>query len=1055
MSTGQAAGAVIGAVIGSFTPVGPVVGAQIGATIGGLLDPPKGPTVSGPRISDLSWQQSSYGANIPRVYGTVALSGNVVWLEHNKLKEVVKKKKSGGKGGGGGTTTKTYTYFATFALMLCQGEVAGVRRIWCGDKLLYNAGSDDVETIVASNKKAKGWKLYRGTDDQLPDPRYEADVGVGNAPAFRGYTYIVFNDFALADYSNTLQAAQFKVELQGVRSTSIQVIGRSDVSSSPVTGNIFHEQVQYQTFDNGYFTVTSSNISTGQILIQDQGFSKPIRLRAMGNGMSPPFISNFAKIDIDSFVVSGFSGGQNYIQCDDRYFYNPENFQKRLVKKGNLYVLFLGAFIEIGLPLTAAGPSPSLIKRTDVNIIDACISDYGEIITIQYLSGRYVVVIYNDQLVELRRFDSDYLNANSSIDQAGFGIYYSQGSIIVFNGQLLRRVFYFDDQGNSRGNYYELTIAMIGPRNGLGVEAGIVFNGYSALFYNTETHTGYFVNFNALAALGGDQVPLGEILSTECSLSELINPADVDTSLTTSTVTGYRVSGGAIRSVIEPLQGAYPFDVVPSGYKIKFVPRGQSPVVTIPWEDLAAANGDEIGDSLPYSREMDSQLPQKVTITALSSTREYGAATQSYERLNTSAVNVEQRDIPLVLSDDEIAQMSEKLLFLRWLERDDFDFSLPPTYQALEPADVVTVNAKFGTFELRITEINYEADGRLTCKAKANSAPLYTSRAVGAPGPGPSGSIGLDGPTFMVLVDGPMVYEDLQNTTGFSTAATGYTDGWPGGVLVRSNDDGQTWTELQGYDAPGTIGTARNVLAINSGALFDLGSSLTVDLMSGELESVTEEQMLNGANIAYYGADGRWEVVRFQNAALQADGSYVLTKLIRGDRGTEWATGLHQAGDTFVMADDPDNAFVGSPVESIGLQRLYRAVTSGASIDEAADQAFTYRGVNLKPLSPSYPFGSRNTGGDLAASWTRRSRMSSSWWVTGVASPVGEATEAYSIDVMSGSTVKRTIPSTTPAITYTAADQTIDFGSPQSAITLRIYQLSATVGRGYPLEVTL
>lgn len=75
--------------------------------------------------------------------------------------------------------------------------------------------------------------------------------------------------------------------------------------------------------------------------------------------------------------------------------------------------------------------------------------------------------------------------------------------------------------------------------------------------------------------------------------------------------------------------------------------------------------------------------------------------------------------------------------------------------------------------------------------------------------------------------------------------------------------------------------------------------------------------------------------------------------------------------------------------------------------------------------------------------------------MTGVASPVGEASESYEIDVMSGSTVKRTIPSATPVITYTAADQTSDFGSPQSAITLRIYQLSATVGRGYPLEVTL
>ncbi|MCY1309815.1 hypothetical protein D9M70_599440 [compost metagenome] len=69
--------------------------------------------------------------------------------------------------------------------------------------------------------------------------------------------------------------------------------------------------------------------------------------------------------------------------------------------------------------------------------------------------------------------------------------------------------------------------------------------------------------------------------------------------------------------------------------------------------------------------------------------------------------------------------------------------------------------------------------------------------------------------------------------------------------------------------------------------------------------------------------------------------------------------------------------------------------------------------------------------------------------------PVGEASEAYEIDVMSGSTVKRTISVTSPSFSYSAANQTTDFGSPQASITFRIFQMSQTVGRGYPLEVTL
>lgn len=1060
MSVGQAAGTVIGATIGFFVggPAGAFYGAQIGYAAGTYLDPPKGPTVQGPRISDLSWQQSSYGANIPRVYGTVALAGNVVWLEHNKLKEVVKKKKSGGKGGGGGTTTKTYTYFATFALMLCQGEVAGVRRIWCGDKLIYNAGSDDLETIVASNQKAKGWKLYRGTDDQLPDPRYEADVGVGNAPAFRGYTYITFYDFALADYSNTLQAAQFKVEVvQYQEDTAPQIRSQYQL---PAPLNTYQATGMYanQWGEMSVFKCTSPTLLTD---LSAQAFKTSLN---GGSRRGPVIILN------NQPYMQGWAASERAVLTDPSGHLTVVNGSGEQLSLWDIQATWNNS--RIYLPggteylmrwqnnaaantteiyrkdQSLTNTTPSLISTTDASSPHGRIYDIFICPTCIYaLTYSKQVVCYDFEFNELWSQDlssqSDLgTGRNGSGDDSILRTEDDEFILIRTNGMFWKV---------SQGGFSYLGEAVDFPINydGLGGDAvvGGVWVNYSANA-NTVSNIQVFPSVSPLPTLA-------EIVQSECALSALIGIGDLDTSLLTTEVRGYRVSGGTIRSVIEPLQGAYPFDVVPSGYKIKFVPRGQAPVVTIPWEDLAAANGDEIGDSLPYSREMDSQLPQKVTITALSSTREYGSATQAYERLNTSAVNIEQRDIPLVLSDDEIAQMAEKLLFLRWLERDDFSYSLPPTYLALEPADVVTVQAKFGTFELRQTEVNYEDDGRLTCKAKANSAPLYTSHAVGAPGPGPDGTIPLGGATDVFLVDGPMIYETLQNDPGFSTAAMGYTEGWPGGVLVRSADSGQTWNDLQGYDGKGTVGTVRKALAVNSCALFDLGSSMQVDLLDGELESVTEAQMLGGQNIALYGADQRWEVIRFQNAALQSDGSYILTKLVRGDKGTEWATGLHQDSDLFILAEDPDNAFVGMPIESIGIQNLYRAVTLGDTIDSADSQAFTYRGVNLKPLSPAYPFGSRNSGGDLAVSWTRRSRFSSSWWMTGVPAPVGESVEFYEIDVMSGSTVKRKITSTTPAITYTAADQTMDFGSPQSEITLRIYQLSSTVGRGYPLEVTL
>jgi hypothetical protein len=54
--------------------------------------------------------------------------------------------------------------------------------------------------------------------------------------------------------------------------------------------------------------------------------------------------------------------------------------------------------------------------------------------------------------------------------------------------------------------------------------------------------------------------------------------------------------------------------------------------------------------------------------------------------------------------------------------------------------------------------------------------------------------------------------------------------------------------------------------------------------------------------------------------------------------------------------------------------------------------------------------------------------------------------------------VKRVLNATTTSAVYTAADQTADWGAPLGhgdTLTVRIFQLSALVGRGAPKAVTL
>lgn len=78
-------------------------------------------------------------------------------------------------------------------------------------------------------------------------------------------------------------------------------------------------------------------------------------------------------------------------------------------------------------------------------------------------------------------------------------------------------------------------------------------------------------------------------------------------------------------------------------------------------------------------------------------------------------------------------------------------------------------------------------------------------------------------------------------------------------------------------------------------------------------------------------------------------------------------------------------------------------------------------------------------------------------WLNGSGTvPLGEETEAYEVDILNGSgAVVRTIEVTSPTATYTAAEQTTDFGSTQSAVTVRVYQLNAQIDRGFYNEETL
>jgi hypothetical protein len=92
--------------------------------------------------------------------------------------------------------------------------------------------------------------------------------------------------------------------------------------------------------------------------------------------------------------------------------------------------------------------------------------------------------------------------------------------------------------------------------------------------------------------------------------------------------------------------------------------------------------------------------------------------------------------------------------------------------------------------------------------------------------------------------------------------------------------------------------------------------------------------------------------------------------------------------------------------------------------------------------------------GDIVISWKRRTRIGGDSWEQPEV-PLGEDSENYEIDIFSGTTVVRTLQSSTPQATYTLPQQTTDFGGQQWSVNVAVYQLSAVFGRGAERKATL
>ncbi len=198
---GQIFSSVGGAIGGGIlSTVGRIAGRQLGSYLEKSMIEPDEYYRQHKYLDNMYLESFAGGRPIPMIFGYGRLPGNMIWAL--PLREIMHSKETVKKHPGTDIPRVIYhdnnfTYYATFALAICKGEIADISRVWINNELV--------------DLSKYRFRLHKGSNEQMPDPLIEATNGVGKTPAFRGIAYIVFDNLPLEEFANRVPNFSFEV----------------------------------------------------------------------------------------------------------------------------------------------------------------------------------------------------------------------------------------------------------------------------------------------------------------------------------------------------------------------------------------------------------------------------------------------------------------------------------------------------------------------------------------------------------------------------------------------------------------------------------------------------------------------------------------------------------------------------------------------------------------------------------------------------------------------------------------------------------------------------
>jgi hypothetical protein len=993
MSAGSAL-TVVGQVAGYALggPIGGAIGGMIGGTIGGAIDGPVRNQQA--MISDLGALKIDYGSTIPRMHGRYRFP--VVPNIWSSTKRAIEHEEEVDSKGGPSAVNATYTYEQDW-WCLAPLNATGFARVWVNKKLIYSVlqGTDDA-TIDASLNTA-AWVdigFMDGAADQQPWSIYEAAVGAENAIAYRHRPSLWIEGL---DLGASGQPPLIEVEFYTSGSGSAQSSGRFAGANSGVgLEPLFPDDLIVEAGMALFLVVTHTGI----------GHTCTVGGGSWGNQIVTETQSDStARVRVFNRVADGTIGD------------------------AAMGIVISGTEEAMWTIIAVEGPDDSFFPLN--TRADGGLEGGGGInppgLTMTGATNWLMFAIASVRIGNLPYYaGGGIISIPAGYDPISH-LNYARGA----NSQVVTSVAYKhveNMESENPGGFGE---------SGSGGECALVFG----------------IEF---AVAGGgitiDTVDLEDVARNEALLewtgeTGALTDDDIDfTAFAGTEVTGIAFAGSP-REALAQLSDDY-FLLWACSDKLYGRRRGEDPVKTIPYDETGAGVGRSADPFTGLERGNDLEVALQVAYTSPNLLRDYEPGTESSDTLVGVSKEVRKFNSPSVFSPTEQKGRSQTINDDSRVAAHTGKISLDDRHVDLEPSDVVSVYDDEGNlYRLLLLRETY-ADGAREFDVRLDDP--HALQPVGVTTEIDDRAISVVTPpdSEMILMDAPAL-DDSSDYAGPLIAVSGEGE-WPGAKIVKSADDATFSGVATVISSSVTGAIVTPPVDWTGGNLFDRESVMRVRVI-GTLTSSTREAVLGSTTTNLIGIVHPTlftiEAIQFVNADLVEEGIYDLSMLLRGRYGTEQNAHDHAVDHEVVLLNSSGKAKPASSTGEIGATRYYKPVTLGRAVDSVLSEAFVDNGVAKKPYAVAHLRSVDNGDGTHDLTWSRRSRLACRFMgPLGSSIPLGEDSESYAVDVVDGSDVvqsTQTVSAATATVTATAG------------WTARVYQVSATVGRGYETEITL